>query len=73
MNLAPGSERIIASDETDPVAGDVRWSPVKSLWIGTMTVLAVVFGPPLFSWNAFILFLVTGAVTLCFGHSVGPD
>jgi fatty-acid desaturase len=71
MNLAPGSERIIATDETDPVKGDVRWSPAKSLWIGTMTALAVMLGPPLFSWDAFFLFLLTSAVTLCFGHSVG--
>jgi hypothetical protein len=50
-----GSERIIADDETDPFDGDVRWHPAKSLWIGTMTLLAVVLGPLFFSWSALIL------------------
>jgi hypothetical protein len=71
MKLMAGSERIIADDETDPFDGDVRWHPAKSLWIGTMTLLAVVLGPLFFSWSALILFMATSAVTLCFGHSVG--
>lgn len=71
MALVPGSERIIADAGTDPVEGAVRWAPVKSLWIGTMSVLAVVLGPPLFTWDAFALFLIASAITLCFGHSVG--
>jgi stearoyl-CoA desaturase (delta-9 desaturase) len=36
-----------------------------------MTAAAVVLGPPFFTWDAFALFIATGAVTLCFGHSVG--
>jgi fatty-acid desaturase len=71
MKLQPGSERIIANDDTDPLDGSVRWAPAKSLWIGNMSAIAVVLGPPLFSWDALILFVVTSAITLCFGHSVG--
>ena len=71
MKLAPGSERIVAYDDTDPVAGSVRWAPPKSLWIGTMSLAAIAFGPLFFSWGAFLLFIATSAVTLCFGHSVG--
>jgi stearoyl-CoA desaturase (delta-9 desaturase) len=62
---------MVADARTDPVEGTVRWAPAKSLWIGTMSVLAVVLGAPLFTWDAFALFLASSAVTLCFGHSVG--
>jgi hypothetical protein len=71
MQLVPGSKRLCADDRTDPVEGRVRWAPAKSLWIGTMTSAAIVFGPLAFSWDAFVLFVATSAVTLCFGHSVG--
>jgi stearoyl-CoA desaturase (delta-9 desaturase) len=71
MQLVPGSERMSADERTDPADGRVRWAPAKSLWIGSMTVVAVGLGPLLFSRNAFLLFIATSAVTLCFGHSVG--
>ena len=71
MRLVPGSERILADAGADPVAGEVRWSAEKSLWIGAMTLAALAFGPLTFSWPAFALFLVTTGITLCFGHSVG--
>jgi fatty-acid desaturase len=71
MKLVAGSERIVADADANPVEGRVRWAPIKSLWIGTMTLSAVTLGPLYFSWSAFALFLTTCAVTLCFGHSVG--
>jgi stearoyl-CoA desaturase (delta-9 desaturase) len=71
MTLVPGSERILAGPDTDPVQGRVRWAPAKSLWIGSMTLAAVLLGPPLLSLDAFVLFIATSAITLCFGHSVG--
>jgi fatty-acid desaturase len=71
MNLQPGSERIFADDDTDPLDGEVQWAPTKSLWIGTMTAIAIVLGPIYFCWSAFTLFIATSAITLCFGHSVG--
>lgn len=71
MQLVPGSERIHADEAANPVAGEVRWAPVKSLWIGAMTVAALGLGPLYFSWAALTLFLVTSAITLCAGHSVG--
>lgn len=71
MTLVPGSHRIVARADSSPVDGEVRWAPAKSLWIGTMTLGSLVFGPALFTWDAFALFLATSAVTLCFGHSVG--
>lgn len=70
MQLVQGSERIVG-EGADPVAGQVRWSPVKSLWIGAMTLTALIAGPLTFAPDAFVLFLATAAVTLCAGHSVG--
>lgn len=71
MQLVPGSERIHADESANPIAARVRWAPVKSLWIGGMTLSAIGLGPFYFSWDALALFLVSSALTLCFGHSVG--
>ncbi len=73
MALVAGSRRIVAEEavETDLKEGGVVWRPIKSLWIGSMTVASLVLGPVLFSWSAFAVFLVLTAVTLCAGHSVG--
>ena len=48
--------------------GRVRWAPPKSLWIGSMTLAALVLGPFYFTPGAFLLFLATSGVTLCAGH-----
>lgn len=71
MDWAVGSERILASAATDPSVGRVRWSPVKSLWIGSMTLTGIVVGPLVFTWSAFGVFVALSAITLCSGHSVG--
>jgi fatty-acid desaturase len=71
MEWVRGSERIIADGHTDPSLGVVRWRPVKSVWISTMTLTALIVGPFVFTWSAFALFLVLCAITLCAGHSVG--
>lgn len=71
MQLVSGSERIAATADCDPVAGSVRWAPIKSLWIGSMTAATMLVCPIYFTWGAFLLFLFTSAITLCAGHSVG--
>ena len=71
MDWSKGSERIIADVSTDPSEGRVGWNPVKSIWIGSMTLVALVAGPLLFTWDAFLVFIIGCAVTLCTGHSVG--
>lgn len=71
MDWAHGSDRIIADASTDPVQGRMRWAPVKSIWIGGMTLTALIAGPLLFTWDAFAVFVVLSAITLCTGHSVG--
>jgi fatty-acid desaturase len=70
MYLVPGSIRI-DGEGADPIAGQVRWAPMKSLWIGGMTATALVAGPLTINWEAVALFVVTTTVTLCAGHSVG--
>lgn len=64
MHLVPGSERIVVDATSDPVRGYVRWAPAKSVWMGSMTLFALVLGPIFFTWGAFALFLGTCAVTL---------
>src|ERR1043165_6637326 len=71
MKLVEGSPRTIAGPDSDPGKGRVRWKPVKSIWIGSMTLIALILGPLTFSWDAFAVFLVTCGITLCAGHSVG--
>jgi stearoyl-CoA desaturase (delta-9 desaturase) len=71
MVVQPGSERIVIGPNTDPLDGRVEWAPAKSLWLTSMTAIALAIGPFSFSWSAFALFLATSAITLCFGHSVG--
>src|SRR5215475_13580547 len=67
------SPRMFDRDDTDAVTGTVRWKPVKSLWISAMTLAALVGGPLFSTWGAFVLFLVTTAVTVCLGHSLGMN
>ncbi len=71
MLLVPGSERVIAGGSADPAAGRLRWSPKKSIWIGTMSLVWIGLGPIYFTWGAVLVFLGGCAVTLCAGHSVG--
>lgn len=71
MAHVPGSDRVIATATTDASAGHVSWSPAKSLWIGSMTLAALILCPIYLESGAIALFLVTTAITLCFGHSVG--
>ncbi len=65
------TDRMIADEDSDPIAGRVVWVPTKSLWTGGMTLIAVIGGPMTLSWDAFTLFVATTAITICAGHSVG--
>ena len=60
-----------AGPGVDASEGRVRWQPVKSLWVTTMTLVGLGGAFFTFSWDALALFLVTTAVTICAGHSVG--
>jgi fatty-acid desaturase len=68
---ALSTDRMIADEQSDPVAGRVVRVRSKSLWTGGMTAIAVIAGPATASLDAVLLFFVTTAVTICAGHSVG--
>src|SRR5215468_982763 len=65
------SPRMFDQGMTNAEAGCVHWAPGKSLWLTSMTVAALIGGPLYFTWGAFMLFLVTTAITVCLGHSLG--
>ena len=65
------TERMIAGPGTSAADGTVAWAPAKSLWIGGMTVSALLLGPFFVTPGSIALFVVTAGVTLCAGHSVG--
>jgi fatty-acid desaturase len=65
------SPRMADLSTTDAVQGCVHWRPLKSLWMFTMTLVALVGGPLTATRGAVALFLATTAVTVCLGHSLG--
>ena len=71
MSLCTSTLRVKAGPEVSATEGRVRWRPLKSFWVSGMTVGGL--GGAFFtaSWEAVLLFLVTTAVTICAGHSVG--
>ena len=64
--------RVRPYDLNSVCEGEVRWSPVKSLWFIGMAGAAVIGGIYFFSMVAdcLVFFIATGAVLL-FGHSLG--
>ncbi len=65
------TERVLSSTSSSAVKGIVRWRPAKSLWITSMTLIALIGGPLTFTWGALAVFVATCAITICAGHSVG--
>jgi stearoyl-CoA desaturase (delta-9 desaturase) len=62
---------LVATAESDPCHGVIRWDPLRSLWNGGMMAVALVLGPPTARPSAVLIFLALAALTLCAGHSVG--
>ncbi len=58
-------------EDNTALLGDVKYVPAKSIWISVMYAIAIIGGVMTFSWEALLVFLVTTAVTICFGHSLG--
>jgi len=72
MNTMNELPRILPSSEScNALVGDVRWSPVKSLWLIVHCTIALVGGFLTFSFDALLVFICTTALTLCLGHSLG--
>ena len=63
--------RVSVTRDDDVSRGEVRWSPVKSLWFLSMGFAAVVGGIATFTWQAFTLFVISTLFVLLFGHSLG--
>jgi fatty-acid desaturase len=63
--------RMLSGPEGDAVSGKVVWAPAKSLWTLGLSGVALVLGPMTFSFDALLLFVMTTAITICAGHSVG--
>ena len=65
------TDRMHSTPESDAVNGKVVWQRVKSIWTSALTLIAVIGAPLTFSWDVLALFIVTSAITICAGHSVG--
>jgi sn-1 stearoyl-lipid 9-desaturase len=71
MDTHSGVPRILASTQTNAVHGTVRWAPKKSLWLASMSLIALVLGPLTLGWDTVLVFMLSCGMTLCLGHSLG--
>lgn len=71
MSVPPVNPPRIGVTAADPCAGRVVYAPLKSLWIGSITLAALLGCAATFSWDALALFLASTAAVLLLGHSLG--
>lgn len=76
LPLTPGDQidlpRVWRRDaQTNPLQGEVHWSPLKSVSFFSLLVLALIFAAPAASVGAVGACLMLTMLTLCLGHSVG--
>lgn len=72
MDTNNETPRINACDgAVNPIEGVVSWSFAKSLWLTTHGLIAIIGGVLTLSVEAVLVFLITTAITLCLGHSLG--
>lgn len=64
------TDRVFPDTHTCAMQGTIRWDAHKSLWLFAMMAggIAALAMP---SWGGVLVFLITTAVTICAGHSVG--
>lgn len=65
------NERIVGTENSNALHGKVIWSKGKSVWITTVYLTAIVGGIITFSLESFLVFIISTALTLCLGHSLG--
>ena len=65
------NHRAIAKTDDSVLIGEVKYSPKKSIWFLAMAGAAIIGGAETVTAGAVALFLVTTAVVLLFGHSLG--
>ena len=63
--------RVSSDNPESAYVGEVKWSPIKSLWFLSNLFLALFVAPFFVSFSAVFVFLVLTGITLCFGHSLG--
>lgn len=63
--------RYTAAHGQNAIDGSVSWSPAKSIWISSMAIGALAGGYMTVSIENTLVFLLTTAFVLCFGHSLG--
>ena len=62
---------IYENSETNAFEAKVIWSPPKSIWVMMMYLFGIYGVLFLSSIENFLVFLVSSAITLCLGHSLG--
>lgn len=62
---------IYENSETNAFEGKVIWSPLKSIWVMVMYLFGIYGVLFLSSIGNFLVFLISSAITLCLGHSLG--
>jgi stearoyl-CoA desaturase (delta-9 desaturase) len=65
------NERIDDSDFCNANDGKVALSKTKLFWLGSMLLISIIGGVLTFSLEAFLVFVISTAVSLCLGHSLG--
>ena len=65
------NERVIENQESSATECKVIWSFDKISWLAPIYLVALVGGAMTFSIENLVVFLITTATTLCFGHSLG--
>ena len=73
-NAAAGPYKVnslVLTAEVSPEHGVIKWDTWRSLWNSFIFTTAAIFAPLTLTWDAFLVFLLLSAVTLCAGHSVG--
>lgn len=71
MNTTEIPRMLRRSAQTNPVDGEVRFAPVKSLWFAAHALTGAVGGFLTFRWDALAVCLLFTGASLCLGHSVG--
>lgn len=63
--------RVQATAASDAQTGKVVWSPIRSLWTGSMAIAGIGGALATVSIGNFTVFLVSTAITIGLGHSIG--
>ena len=64
-------DRIEDTPLSNCYSGQAVWSPLKSMWWSSMTLLWLTIGTLYFSWSAVLAFIIVTATTIIGGHSLG--